>query len=72
MKFWDMMASYGASCFAHYFIILFGMLSGPDVLDGLIFLSSFSTPCFYCYRWYCRFQVCVGFWYVVNASSCKY
>jgi hypothetical protein len=39
MKLWDMMASYGASCFAHYFIILFGMLSGPDALDGLIFLS---------------------------------
>ena len=44
MKLWNMMASYGASCFAHCFIILFGMLSGPDALDGLIFLSSFSTP----------------------------
>ena len=39
-----MMASDGASCFAHCFSILFGMLSGPDALDGLMFLSSFSTP----------------------------
>ena len=44
MELWNMMASDGASCFAHCFIILFGMLSGPDALDGLMFLSSFSTP----------------------------
>ena len=41
---WNMMASDGASCFAHCFSILFGMLSGPDALYGLMFLSSFSTP----------------------------
>jgi len=45
-KLWNMMASDGASCFAHCFSILFGMLSGPDALDGLMFLSSFSTPVF--------------------------
>jgi hypothetical protein len=40
MELWNMMASDGASCFAHCFSILFGMLSGPDDLDGLMFLSS--------------------------------
>ena len=44
MELWNMMASDGASCFAHCFSILFGMLSGPDALDRLMFLSSFSTP----------------------------
>jgi hypothetical protein len=44
MELWNMMASDGASCFAHCFSILFGMLSGPDALDGLMFLSSFSIP----------------------------
>ena len=39
-----MMARDGARCFAHCFSILFGMLIGPDALDGLMFLSSFSTP----------------------------
>jgi hypothetical protein len=44
MELWNMMASDGASCFAHCFSILFGMLSGPDALDRLMFLSNFSTP----------------------------
>ena len=44
MELWNMMASDGASCFAHCFNILFGMLSGPDALDGLMFLSSFFIP----------------------------
>ena len=44
MELWNMMASDGVSYFAHCFSILFGMLSGPDALDGLMFLSSFSIP----------------------------
>jgi len=38
MELCNMMASDGASCFAHCFIILFGMLSGPDALDRLMVL----------------------------------
>jgi hypothetical protein len=34
MELWNMMASDGASCFAHCFSILFGMLSGPDALPA--------------------------------------
>ena len=41
MELWNMMASDGVSYFAHCFSILFGMLSGPDALDGLMFLSLF-------------------------------
>jgi len=36
MELWNMMASDGASCFAHCFSILFGMLSGPDPIIYVI------------------------------------
>ena len=39
MELWNMMASDGASCFAYCFSILFGMLSGPDALDGYLSAS---------------------------------
>ena len=34
----------GASCSAHSFNILFGMLSGPEAFDGFTLDSSFLTP----------------------------
>ena len=43
MDFWNIIVSDGDICFAHCFSVLFGMLSGPEALDGLMFLSSFST-----------------------------
>ena len=36
-----MTVSLGASCSAHSFNILFGMLSGPEVFDGFTLDSSF-------------------------------
>jgi hypothetical protein len=44
MDFWYILVSPGASCLAHSFNILFGMLSGPEALEGFIFLSNFSMP----------------------------
>ena len=44
MDFWYILVSPGASCLAHSFNILFGMLSGPEALEGFIFLSNFSIP----------------------------
>jgi hypothetical protein len=44
MDFWYIIVSPGASCLAHSFNILFGMLSGPEALEGFIFLSNFSIP----------------------------
>ena len=41
---WNMMVSAGARWSAHCFKTLFGMLSGPDSLEGFIFLMSFATP----------------------------
>ena len=35
MDFWYILVSPGASCLAHSFNILFGMLSGPEALKGL-------------------------------------
>jgi hypothetical protein len=44
MDFWYILVSPGASCLAHSFNILFGMLSGTEALEGFIFLSNFSIP----------------------------
>ena len=44
MDFWYILVSPGASCLAHSFNILFGMLSGPEALKEFIFLSNFSMP----------------------------
>lgn len=41
---WNINDIEGARCVAHCFSTLFGILSGPDALDGFIFCSSFSTP----------------------------
>ena len=38
------MVNAGARLSAHCFMTLFGMLSGPDALEGFIFLRSFATP----------------------------
>jgi hypothetical protein len=34
----------GASSSAHVLRMMFGILSGPMALDGLVFFSNFSTP----------------------------
>ena len=44
MDFWYILVSPGASCLAHSFNILFGMLFGLEALEGFIFLSNFSIP----------------------------
>ena len=39
-----MICRMGASCSAHSLSMRFGMLSGPEALFRLVFLSSFSSP----------------------------
>ena len=41
---WNMMVNAGVRWSAHCFRTLFGMLSGPDALEGFIFRRSFATP----------------------------
>ena len=40
----SMVFSIGARCIAHSFNIWFGILSGPDVFDGFMFVNCFSMP----------------------------
>jgi hypothetical protein len=42
--FWKMFLKQGASSSAHVLRMMFGILSGPMALDGLVFFSNFSTP----------------------------
>ena len=50
--FWKMFFKQGASSSAHVLRMMFGILSGPMALDGLVFFSNFSTTSTVIFR-YC-------------------
>ena len=71
------MVTAGARCSTHCYRTLFGMFSGPDALEGFIFLRSFATSScvmlmlgMFCWTFLCVLGILLTFSLVKTDENC--